>query len=399
MNMKFSGFCAFALVLGLVACGEDGKNGVDGAVGAQGVQGEAGASCTATPLKDGSGYKLVCGDEEIGVIKNGDQGNSGEDGKNCEVEMDGDKLTIICPESTVTIDLNDLVKSSSSVAPAPSSSSIEIVSSSDAGNASSSSVISENLSSQGGEESSSSEVSSSSEEVSSSSVAVGDGTVYDPEAHTLTDGRDGSVYKTVTIGEGVNAQVWMAENLRYAYTGVPYKSRSFTSDSTSWCFEDNIAYCTRYGRLYTWSAVMDSAARFSENAGTACGYGKTCTPNTPHRGICPKGWHVPTNEEYSTLYDNTDGIDYAAMKLKTSTGWFDNSGTDEYGFSILPAGYIDDYGNFNDDRASAFLWSTTEYNGKIAFDQGFYYYLDEAYQEEEFEKNYGFSLRCLKDSN
>ena len=66
---------------------------------------------------------------------------------------------------------------------------------------------------------------------------------------TLTDTRDGQTYKTVTIGD----QVWMAENLNYAYTGVPYNYSGNTSDSTSWCYKNEPENCAKYGRLYTWA--------------------------------------------------------------------------------------------------------------------------------------------------
>ena len=88
---------------------------------------------------------------------------------------------------------------------------------------------------------------SSAEPSSSSSVLEG---YVDPSTvvkGTMTDSRDGQTYKTVSIG----TQTWMAENLNYAYTGVPYSYRSNISDSTSWCYGKASANCTKYGRLYT----------------------------------------------------------------------------------------------------------------------------------------------------
>ena len=108
---------------------------------------------------------------------------------------------------------------------------------------------------------------------------------------TFTDSRDGQTYKTVTIG----TQTWMAQNLNYAYTDVPYKQGNYTSDSTSWCYKDDANNCSKYGRLYTWVAAMDSVGTWSTN-GKGCGYNKTCSPTYPVRGICPEGWHLPTEE-------------------------------------------------------------------------------------------------------
>ncbi|MBR6448571.1 MAG: hypothetical protein IKS96_01270, partial [Fibrobacter sp.] len=119
----------------------------------------------------------------------------------------------------------------------------------------------------------------------------------------MTDSRDGQVYKTVKIGN----QIWMAENLNFAYTSVPYKYEDNVSDSTSWCYDNDPANCTNYGRLYTWAAAMDSAGLISIANKTKCGYGITCTPNLIHQGICPGGWHIPTVAEWKELFVNVGG--------------------------------------------------------------------------------------------
>ena len=93
---------------------------------------------------------------------------------------------------------------------------------------------------------------------------------------TMTDSRDGQTYRTVKIG----TQTWMAENLNYAYTGVPYNYSGNTFDSTSWYYDNDASYSTKYGRLYTWAAAMDSVGTWSTN-GKGCGYsviGMTCSP-------------------------------------------------------------------------------------------------------------------------
>ncbi|MCQ2107759.1 MAG: fibrobacter succinogenes major paralogous domain-containing protein [Fibrobacter sp.] len=247
------------------------------------------------------------------------------------------------------------------------------------------------------DDSSSSRVILNDSEGSSSSKANWSYLNPDIDYGEFTDERDGQVYKTVTIG----TQTWMAENLNYAYTGVKYNYSSYTSDSTSWCYENKASNCDKYGRLYTWSAVMDSAAQFSVNAGTKCGYGKTCTPNSPHRGICPEGWHVPTNEEYSTLYTYIGGSSTAGSLLKSSSGWNDyngkiGNGTDKYGFSVLPAGNRSRNGNFDTEGSCAYLRSASEFNSYYAWRQSFYNSDDDAYLYNDF-KDYGLSLRCLKD--
>lgn len=153
---------------------------------------------------------------------------------------------------------------------------------------------------------------------------------------TVKDARDGKVYKTIKIGE----QVWMAENLNFDY-GIVDKQ----DDALSYCYGDLAGSCRLYGRLYTWSAAMDSVGLFSDD-GVGCGYGRTCSPKAPVRGICMKGWHLPSSSEWQELVDFV-GASTASKVLRSKDEWsWDDSGdtrkvtygTDKYGFSILPYG-------------------------------------------------------------
>ena len=208
---------------------------------------------------------------------------------------------------------------------------------------------------------------------------------------TMTDSRDGRTYKTVTIG----TQTWMAENLNYAYTGVPYKVYSYTSDSTSWCNNDAANNCSKYGRLYTWAAAMDSVGTWSTN-GKGCGYKKTCSPTYPVRGVCPEGWHLPTIEEFETLFTAVGGQSTAGKVLKSTSGWNSSgNGTDAFAFSALPAGYRNYYGEYFYEGDNAYFWSSTEDDSKFAFNMYLYYDDGNAYMYNY--KYYGFSVRCLKD--
>ena len=228
---------------------------------------------------------------------------------------------------------------------------------------------------------------------SSSSENISAGSVYDATAKTLTDLRDGQTYKTVTIGD----QTWMAENLNYAYTGVPLDHGYYTSDSTSWCYENDPANCTKYGRLYTWAAAMDSVGSWSTN-GKGCGYGSTCSPTGTIRGICPEGWHLPSKTEWNTLFTAVGGRLTAGQVLKSQTGWDDSgNGTDAFGFSALPAGYGDYYGDYYYEGYYAYFWSSTEGNSYNAYIMYLYYDCDYANLDYD-DKDYGVSsVRCLKD--
>lgn len=224
----------------------------------------------------------------------------------------------------------------------------------------------------------------------------------------LIDSRDGKTYKTIVIG----SQIWMAENLNYSdsssYPGL--KGRS-------WCYENSANSCTKYGRLYTWAAAMDSAGTFSTN-GKGCGSEKTCSPTYPVRGICPDGWHLPTRTEWNDLFNAVGGYSTAGLALKSTSGWNDGNGTDDFSFSALPAGisfkvldvkYNFKYYKFYYEGQYAYFWSATEcrsidgvksvneiilsYDSNIAFSAC----NDIDLQHHEYKLD-GHSVRCLKDS-
>lgn len=208
---------------------------------------------------------------------------------------------------------------------------------------------------------------------------------------TLIDSRDGQSYKTVKIGN----QWWMAENLNYAFVGVPYSDGDYTSDSTSWCYNDSAEYCDKYGRLYTWAAAMDSAGLWSTN-GMGCGYGKICFQKYPVRGICPEGWHLPDTTEFRTLFNDVGGSSSAGDMLKSVSGWNDDgNGSDSYSFAALPAGVYGE-GSFKSEGISMAFWSS---NNRLT-EQTFTAYLNNANTSAALlilRPNFGFSVRCLKD--
>ena len=252
------------------------------------------------------------------------------------------------------------------------------------------------------DDSSSSKAKSSSSSVkSSSSSSVSEGYV-DPSTvvkGTMTDERDGQTYKTVTIG----TQTWMAENLNYAYTGVPYDKDNYTSDSTSWCYNNDASNCAKYGRLYTWAAAMDSVGTWTIN-GKGCGFRNECSPTYPVRGVCPEGWHLPSETEWNSLRTAVGGGAIAGKMLKSTSGWDDFNGehincTDAYAFSVLPAGFRVYEGSFKDEGLHAHFWSSTEYElegAYYAYYTLWYSYLDKASLYNSYKYS-GLSVRCVKD--
>lgn len=184
---------------------------------------------------------------------------------------------------------------------------------------------------------------------------------------TLTDVRDGQSYRTVKIGP----QTWMAENLNYSGGNI------------GTCYLASTDSCVKYGRLYTWAQVMAGAA---SSTGSPSGV----------QGICPSGWHVPSESEWSALQTVVDASNATdAVKLKAKAGWSGiGSGDDAYGFRALPGGELVsgyqnalDYGNW---------WTATEagtayarYRKMFSGDK----YVDGGGQA----KTRGFSLRCVQN--
>jgi uncharacterized protein (TIGR02145 family) len=195
------------------------------------------------------------------------------------------------------------------------------------------------------------------------------------------DSRDGKIYKTVLIGK----QIWMGQNLNY-------------KAANSYCYSDDTSFCSKYGRLYTWAAVMDSVGKWKTN-GKGCGYGKTCSPTYPVRGICPTGWHLPTKDEFNTLFLSTRA-DLDGGVLKSTSGWNDykgqsGNGADAYSFSALPAGAKSDLYFYNEGSSTSF-WSSTEKSPNMTYDMN----LKNSGVGASLgagSKDFGYSVRCVKD--
>ena len=246
------------------------------------------------------------------------------------------------------------------------------------------------------------ESSSSGSEASSSSVKIAlackmKNTDY-CKYETLIDERDGQTYKTIKIG----TQTWMAENLNYASLQPTDRL-----DSTSFCYENEPFNCEKDGRLYLWSAVMDSAATWSDN-GKGCGYGVVCSPTFPVRGVCPAGWHVPNRDEVMELLDAVGGVDVAGdMLISEYSGCIDE--VDLYGFSFRPTGRKRSEGYYDDDGEYGYMWTTTDdyWNSDESVNKDFEpFELVAAFSLSKaggnlgmhgYYKNTGYPVRCIKD--
>jgi uncharacterized protein (TIGR02145 family) len=192
------------------------------------------------------------------------------------------------------------------------------------------------------------------------------------------------LYRVVTIGE----QTWMAENLNYKV-------------DTSFCYNEiesaiETENCTKYGRLYTWAAAIDSVKLYMEK-GISCGYYSSCTlPDTVY-GICPPGWHLPDTTEWNTLFDAVGGENTAAKMLKSQTVWrYNGYGTDDYGFSALPVVYVNGDGSFCGEGKVANFWTATGIDNPEAFSVSLYHCYEYPFMNY-YGKDNAFSIRCLKD--
>lgn len=203
--------------------------------------------------------------------------------------------------------------------------------------------------------------SSSSEAISSSSNAITP--VYgDP----LLDSRDGRSYKTVVIGN----QIWMAEDLKYAPD-----SGNAAVGKHSWCYEDNDEYCEKYGRLYDWTATVDTLD-------SHCGYNHNCEPfDEPRQGICPEGWHIPSQKE--------------AVELRTILSSADED--DDFGFDVQLSGYRNikgQTGSFGFGKTIIY-WTIDQYTDQYARNFIFSSSMAVAYSWDfKFDAR---SVRCLKN--
>jgi len=191
---------------------------------------------------------------------------------------------------------------------------------------------------------------------------------------TFTDTRDGQIYSTVKIG----TQTWMAENLNFSGHFI----------GTSWCYNNADSNCVKYGRLYDWSTAMGLTSTCNSSS---CG----SQVQSPHKGMCPDGWHILSRAEWDTLVRFAGG-NLAGTALKSSTSW---NGTDEFGFSALPGGSRGS-SSFSSVGTYGRWWSATEDNATYAYSRYMYTgndYVSENSNSYDSYKTYGYSVRCLMD--
>lgn len=208
--------------------------------------------------------------------------------------------------------------------------------------------------------------------------------IQTPDPNSFVDLRDGKVYKTVVIG----TQTWMAQNLNYGgETGA-----------IGACYDGKPENCDVYGRLYTWSTALGIAPGFD-----AAVWGMS---DAGVRGLCPDGWHVPSDYDWSTLVREvakTAGAGGEGHVLKATSGWgtsvgVTGNGSDLLGFRGLPAGSAFT-GAFHSLGTNGEFWTATEF-GATHPSTALFRGLSFAGTVERMgdEKASSFSVRCLKNA-
>jgi len=217
----------------------------------------------------------------------------------------------------------------------------------------------------------------------------------------------GETYQTVVIG----SQTWFKRNLNYEVESskcygedgevLDRKTDVFITLSNS----EIQANCAKYGRLYDWVTAMNLPPDCGWGTGTSC----ASQISAKHMGICPSGWHIPSNDDWDKLMRYVDGASgtglynshTAGTKLKSSELWNSYSGVtkaDEYGFSALPGGSGRSDGLFYGVGDGSSWWSATENGSDFAYGRHMYYFNNYvAYGNDGIKGIYLYSVRCLQD--
>jgi len=199
---------------------------------------------------------------------------------------------------------------------------------------------------------------------------------------TSSPSSGGSTNKCTDIAnckkKQIGSQVWLAENLNIDVSG-------------SVCYDKKESNCDKYGRLYTWAAAMDIDSKYNEQL-----WGES---DVRHQGICPTGWHIPSNDDWNELIDyveSENGCSNCADKyLKSKSGWErGGNGNDKYEFSALSGGGGSSGGRFYDVGNFGFWWSASENYSIIANNNWDAYYG----VWDGSSKHDLFSVRCVQDS-
>lgn len=201
---------------------------------------------------------------------------------------------------------------------------------------------------------------------------------------------EGQIYSTILVGQ----QCWLKENLNVG-TMIPGDKQMSDNDTIEkYCYENDPSNCALYGGVYSWDEIMQY------------------TSQQASQGICPPGWHIPTDEEWKELEGEADslygypdpewnGLNWrgfnAGLNLKYTDGWNSGgNGSDLHGFAGLPGGSLYFDGYFFDLGSIGYWWTSTESGSDNAIIRALKFDKDEVFRYGNV-KEYGFSIRCIKN--
>jgi len=206
---------------------------------------------------------------------------------------------------------------------------------------------------------------------------------YLVDIDSIIDIRDGQVYNIVKIGQ----QWWMQENLNIGIMIDSLKDAKENDTIEKYCYHNNQNLCEVYGGLYQWEEMVDYKYSVSDNPSYI-------------KGICPVGWRLPSENEFSEIIDYLGGFSVAGEKMKESgtTHWMSpNNATNESGFCALGSGYRSSIlKSFYALKYVAKFWSTSGADGESPL--SLMMTIDETLWDWD-SKDAGFSVRCFRDSN
>jgi len=209
-----------------------------------------------------------------------------------------------------------------------------------------------------------------------------------PDVPTINYG--GQVYNTIQI----ISQCWLKENLNIGTMILNNEAPANNSVIEKYCLENKEDSCAIYGGYYRWDELMQYDAQNQQ-------------------GICPVGWHVANDEDWKILEgavdsqyhigniewddNNNRGLD-AGMQLKSTDLWHnEGNGTDQYGFNILPTGYKGTGDSFYNLYRETYFWTSTDSDNDNAWYRCFGYSSVRIKRVDNYEKERGFNVRCIKD--
>jgi uncharacterized protein (TIGR02145 family) len=201
----------------------------------------------------------------------------------------------------------------------------------------------------------------------------------------------GESYPTVQIG----SQCWFQKNVNVGTMMLGANDQTNNGILEKYCYNDDTANCATYGGLYQWA----EAVQYQNGASNSASPSPAFSGNV--RGICPTGWHLPSDGEWSSLETTLGGSSVAGGTLKSTSGLWNspNTGaTNSSGFSALPGGYRYINASFNNIGKYTFFWSSSESSSfTVSAINRYLFYTNSDTNRTVYEKVNGFSARCTQD--